>query len=65
MLCEPKNVESFISAIQKLLRDEGLRQSMSKEAREFALTQTWEAIFDRLLLDYEDAINVDKYPLLA
>lgn len=66
ILCEPKQVDSFISAIQKLINDDELRKTMSKQARDFALTQTWEAIFDRLLLDYEDAINVQKYnPLLA
>ena len=66
ILCEPKQVDSFISAIQNLINDDELRKTMCKQARDFALTQTWEAIFDRLLLDYEDAINVQKYnPLLA
>ncbi len=55
-LCEPKNVKSFVLAIQDFLGNDKKKSEMSKEARSYALTQTWSNIFSNLLLEYESAI---------
>lgn len=56
-LCEPKNVTEFQERIEELLLNETRRINMGKEARQYALTQTWDHIFEELLKEYEDAIT--------
>lgn len=55
-LCKPRSAESFIQAIEKILKEDQLREKMTLNARNFALSQTWEQIFDGLLKEYEDAL---------
>ncbi|MGM0874998.1 MAG: glycosyltransferase family 4 protein [Bacillota bacterium] len=55
-LCEPKNVEKFNHAIIHLLENNSLRHKMSEDARKYALSQTWDQIFEGLLKEYEDAL---------
>ena len=38
---------------------------MSKNARQFALSQSWNAVFEQLLMDYEHVINEEKLALFA
>ncbi|HZH62418.1 MAG TPA: glycosyltransferase, partial [Metabacillus sp.] len=59
-LCEPKNTNQFNEAIIHLLEDYSLRNKMGKAAREYALTQTWNHIFEGLLMEYEDALIDEK-----
>ncbi|WP_273128882.1 glycosyltransferase family 4 protein [Metabacillus sp. HB246100] len=61
ILCEPKNVETFTRAITKLLTNETIRNEMQVEARQYALTQTWDCIFEGLLHDYEDTLMETKH----
>ncbi|MBO1513153.1 glycosyltransferase family 4 protein [Metabacillus bambusae] len=55
-LCEPKNVEQFNQAIIHLLENHALRQKMGETARKYALSQTWDQIFDGLLKEYEESL---------
>ncbi|MFY4774484.1 glycosyltransferase family 4 protein [Metabacillus sp. RGM 3146] len=55
-LCEPRNAEDFIQTIGRLLGNEGLRKEMKYHARKYALSQTWDQIFDGLLKEYEDVL---------
>lgn len=48
--------ESFTKSIEKLFDNE-LRQNMSKKAREFAETRSWELILNDLLQEYDDLIK--------
>lgn len=48
--------ESFTKSIEKLFDNE-LRQKMSKKAREFAETRSWELILNGLLEEYDDLIK--------
>lgn len=57
LLCEPRNVEQFVKAIQFLLNEDDLKQKMEKQARNYALTQTWEIIFETLIAHYELVLN--------
>ena len=53
VLCRPNDRPSFIAAIRALLNDTPTRQRMSANARSFAERQSWRAVFDALLDDYE------------
>ncbi|MRX72384.1 glycosyltransferase [Bacillus lacus] len=57
LLCEPKHTEEFISGIQSLLQDKNRLQTMSAQARAYAQTQTWDAIFQGLLQQYEEVLQ--------
>jgi len=59
ILCEPKNTEQFIEAIQYLLNSTK-RIQMGHDARKYALSQTWEQILDGLIKEYEEVINNQK-----
>ncbi|MFV2048199.1 glycosyltransferase family 4 protein [Metabacillus sp. YM-086] len=59
-LCEPRNVEQFTNAIIHLLTNHSLKTQMGKEARQYALSQTWDQIFEGLLTEYEDALIEKK-----
>jgi glycosyltransferase involved in cell wall biosynthesis len=56
-ICEKQNTESFLQAISELLCNEKLRLGMGREARSYALTQSWNTIFDGLLSDYYEVIQ--------
>ncbi|AZB44058.1 glycosyltransferase family 1 protein [Bacillus sp. FJAT-42376] len=56
LLVEPRNPDAFIEAISSLVGNHRLREEMSRHARAYALTQTWNQIFDGLLHDYEEVI---------
>ncbi len=56
-LCPPRNPEAFTQALVQFLEKPALLRQMGKEARRYAITQSWEAIFDRLLLQYEQVIH--------
>ncbi|WP_416827767.1 glycosyltransferase family 4 protein [Ectobacillus polymachus] len=64
-LCTPKEVDEFLVSILSLLDDESKRKNMSIAAREYALTQSWDSIFENLLGHYEDTIRVPVAELLA
>ncbi|MDE5415688.1 glycosyltransferase family 4 protein [Alkalihalobacterium chitinilyticum] len=60
LICEAKKPQSFISAIEKLLTDHTLRLQMGYEGRKYAKTQSWETIFDNLLIQYEKAYEMSR-----
>ncbi|SCA87423.1 sugar transferase, glycosyl transferase family 4 [Bacillus glycinifermentans] len=55
-LAEPKNPEAFAAYILKILSNDGLKKRMGEEARSYALTQSWDAIFERLLSECEGVL---------
>ncbi|MBB6455417.1 glycosyltransferase involved in cell wall biosynthesis [Salirhabdus euzebyi] len=57
LLCNPKSVEDFVRAISETLENEFRLNWMSVEARKYALKQSWDSIFNELLLEYEDIIH--------
>ncbi|MDQ0231151.1 glycosyltransferase family 4 protein [Metabacillus malikii] len=57
ILCEPKNVDQFKQAIIQLLSNEEQRVNMGKEARSYALTQSWDHILEGLLKEYVDTVR--------
>ena len=59
-ICEQQNAESFVHAISELLEDETMRLRMGVEARNYALTQSWDTIFDGLISDYYDVLQSSR-----
>ncbi|MDD9148712.1 glycosyltransferase family 1 protein [Sporolactobacillus sp. CQH2019] len=57
ILCTPQRVNEFTSAVSLLLRDHLKRREMSQAARRYALTQSWDQIFEKLLDDYADVVG--------
>jgi glycosyltransferase involved in cell wall biosynthesis len=64
-LCEPKQVQQFAAAIDNLLNDPIKHKQMSLFAREYALSQSWDQIFENLLSHYESVIHAPHEELLA
>jgi phosphatidylinositol alpha 1,6-mannosyltransferase len=56
-LCSPRHPESFVREICTLVDDPERLASFSIEARKFALGRSWDAIFDKLLWNYEQIID--------
>ncbi|MCZ0702292.1 glycosyltransferase involved in cell wall biosynthesis [Natronobacillus azotifigens] len=57
-LCKPKSVNDFVTKTTTLLTNDQLRQDIGKKARAFALEQSWNRIFDRLIASFEDILEV-------
>ncbi|MWC29053.1 glycosyltransferase family 4 protein [Paenibacillus sp. MMS18-CY102] len=55
LLCEPGNVEAFASALGLLYRNPELRLILAERGIAYAQSQSWEAIFDRLLSQFREA----------
>lgn len=64
-LCEPKQADQFVASVESLLDDIETRNHMRLYAREYALSQSWEQIFENLLCHYEDVIRAPHEELLA
>ncbi|MGG3927937.1 glycosyltransferase family 1 protein [Metabacillus fastidiosus] len=63
-LCEPKNIDQFSNAIITLLTNPILQLQMSNQAHKYALTQTWDSIFNGLLGEYKEvieSIEIERY----
>ncbi|MDQ0245968.1 glycosyltransferase involved in cell wall biosynthesis [Bacillus fengqiuensis] len=55
-LCDPDSVSQFVHYITFCLENLHKRIQLGHRARQYALTQTWESIFDGLLAQYEEAL---------
>ncbi|MYL37923.1 glycosyltransferase family 4 protein [Halobacillus litoralis] len=62
-ICRPGDPASFVAAVEHLLRDPLLLQTMSGNARDYALTRSWEAVFNELLREYQAV--VEDVPMLS
>lgn len=63
-LCKPGHIQEFAEVIVKLLSNDGLRKQMGWEGRNYALTQKWDKIFEKLLWHYAAVIKeleLEKY----
>ncbi len=54
---EPKNTEAFLEKINLLTGDTGLKNSLSKEARSYAISQNWPSISQLLIKNYRELIK--------
>jgi len=56
ILCQPGEKDHFIQSIIRLLENEQVLNNMGVEARKYALSQSWDMIFNQLITDYNSAI---------
>jgi glycosyltransferase involved in cell wall biosynthesis len=56
-LCTPGNAEDFTTRIVQLLNHDRLRVEMGENARQYALTQKWEEIFDDMINHYSIVVK--------
>lgn len=52
-LCTPKDVNNFVDYTSVLLQDKDLRLSQSKQAHRYALTKSWDGVFEKLVMSYQ------------
>ncbi|MDQ0857977.1 glycosyltransferase family 1 protein [Bacillus sp. V2I10] len=60
-LCETGSAAEFISAIDTLLQNDALRYQMGMSARAYALSQTWDSIFEGLLNAYSEVLDQREF----
>ncbi len=51
---------ALAACVERLLNDHALRQRIAKAALAVAMTRTWDSIFDRLVLDYCEALAAGR-----
>lgn len=56
-LCEAKHTESFANYTSLLLEQESLRRTFAEKSRAFALTLSWNEIFDKLINSFLQIAN--------
>lgn len=57
LLCTPRDSVALADAILKLTDDQSLRKQLASNARAYALTKSWDYIFNQLLLDYQSVLE--------
>ncbi|HAE41815.1 MAG TPA: glycosyltransferase family 1 protein, partial [Clostridiales bacterium] len=57
ILSVPNEVESFYQGIRSLIEDESKRIEMSKNARAFAESKSWDKVFEGLIESYKTVLN--------
>lgn len=58
--CQPRNHFSMASTIVRLAEDGGLRDRLAEQALIHARSQSWDAIFTRLVNSYNDVLSRDN-----
>ncbi|TXK85327.1 glycosyltransferase family 1 protein [Paenibacillus sp. N3.4] len=57
LLCPPGDVFAFSQAIIRLYESNDLRFKLAKAGREYAMRQSWDRIFHKLLVSYESVVE--------
>ena len=59
-LVEPNSVAAIAQGLRRLLQDAGLRRRLAEGALQTARERRWDEVYDRLLEDYQDAIDAGR-----
>lgn len=59
-LCPPGDAAAFADALARLYGDAGLRARLSVAGREYALGQSWDSVFRKLLASYEEVLRSEN-----
>ena len=57
LACYNNNVEELTGNIERLITNTDLRQKLAKNARKYALSQTWDKVYIKLINIYQEAIK--------
>ena len=58
IMCRYKDKHEFASAMERFIEDEALKTIMSQNARAYTLSKTWDKVFDKLMDDYLQVIEL-------
>ncbi len=61
LLCPAKDAAAFVRSIVSLIESPELLLAMGREGRHYALTQSWDTIFDSLLDNYTQALESQNH----
>ena len=61
LLCEPRNTDQFTKAVVRVIENDELRMKMSRNARTYAVSRSWNAVFSQLLYDYEKVLSDQRH----
>jgi glycosyltransferase involved in cell wall biosynthesis len=56
LACREKNESDFFNAAKKLILNKSYKSQLAHNARDFALTKSWNSSFDKLILNYEKIV---------
>lgn len=65
LLCTEKDSVEFVHAITSLLAQEQKRKVMGENGKKYAKAQSWDSIFNNLLLEYDEVLEEETYRELA
>ena len=57
LACRPRSVSDMVEAVELLKEDTGLRKKLSEQARNHALTRTWNSVFDGIIGGYHKVVS--------
>ena len=57
LIAEPRNAADISNKIEMLLNQPELREQISSQAFQYAQTQSWENVFEKLFRSYEEVIR--------
>ncbi|HZG56476.1 glycosyltransferase family 1 protein [Paenibacillus sp.] len=63
-LCPPRDAGAFAEALLRLRRDASLRARLAAAGTAYARSQSWDAIFHKLLRSYEEVVRTSGEPVL-
>lgn len=58
IMCKYKYEHDFVEAMERFINDEALKIIMSQNARVYTLNKTWDKVFDKLIFDYLQVIEL-------
>lgn len=56
LACQGNNVQEFTVKLEKIVLDDKLRKSLAHNARQYALEQSWDHVFEKLEKSYQKVI---------
>jgi glycosyltransferase involved in cell wall biosynthesis len=67
LACKEKDIYDFYRHMEKILKNKSLRGELSHNAREYAMTKSWQEVFEKLLMTYEETYKnrVNRFNSIA
>ncbi|WP_242868718.1 glycosyltransferase family 4 protein [Desulfotomaculum copahuensis] len=65
LACRPRNYHELAAAMLKLAQNKELRDALGRQARQYALKQSWEGLLDNLLDSYRTVLASPRHPVKA
>ncbi|WP_456274196.1 glycosyltransferase family 4 protein [Bacillus sp. AK031] len=60
VICPAHSTEDFIKSTERLIENGDFRYTLGENARQYAKKQSWDSIFDQLLNEYLEVIDINQ-----